>query len=230
MAAPGVITKPVARAFRPKSQPAGQRAVQGKRKTHKDRPKVGRGQYVKAPLLRDKVTKPRWMLNAAINNPGNALAAGGIGAGAGALVVDRKKVSKADDRKKETAAGAAIGAGTGHFARVGADYGTKATAERQFKPLTTKGNYGPYHEGPHKPALNKYKRTVHGDVRTKAKMFDENFPKGIPSYRARKLGVALNKKPAVAAAVIGAGAIGAGVGHHKVKKSATISAFGVDHA
>lgn len=228
VAAPKLITRPVERAFQPKSVPAGQR-VRARKKTHKDKPKIGRGQYVKAPLLRDKVSQPRWLANAAINNPGNALAAGGIGAGAGALATNRRKVSKADDRKKNAAAGAAIGGGAGHFARVGADYGSKAVAERQFKPLTTKGNYGPYHEGPHKPALNKYKRTPKGDVRQKAKMFDEHFPKGIPSYRARKLGVALNKKPAVAAAVLGAGAVGAGVGHRKVKKSMTISAFGVDH-
>lgn len=228
MAASGVITKPVARAFRPRSQPTGQRAVQGKRKTHKDRPKVGRGNYVKAPLLRDKLTKPRWMVNAALNNPGNALAAGGLGAGGGYLG-SKKKVSKADERKKQAAAGAAIGGGAGHFARVGTDYGTKAVAEHQFKPLTTKGNYGPYTEGPHKPALNKYKRTPKGDVRAKAKMFDEHFPKGIPSYRARRLGTALNKKPAVAAAALGGAAIGAGLSSRKVKKSMTISAFGVDH-
>lgn len=226
MAASGALTRPVTRAFRPKSQPAGQRAVQGKRKTHKAKPKIGRGQYVKAPLLRDKLTQPRWMANAALNNPGNALAAGGIGAGSGYLV--NRKVSKADDRRKQAAAGAAVGGGAGHFARVSADYGTKATAEHQFKPLTTKGNYGPYTEGPHKPALNKYKRTPKGDVRAKAKMFDEHFPKGIPSYRARRLGVTLNKKPAVAAAVLGGAALGAGASsRHRVKKN--LSAFGVDH-
>jgi hypothetical protein len=184
---------------------------------------------VKAPLLRDKLTSPRWQANAIINNPGHALAGGGIAAGGAALVAPDKKVSKADDRKKNAAAGAAVGAGAGHFARTGADYGSKSIAEHQFKPLTTKGNYGPYTEGPHKPALNKYKRTPKGDVRQKAKMFDEHFPKGIPSYRARKVGVALNKKPAVAAAVLGGAAVGAGLGHRKVKKSMTISAFGVDH-
>jgi hypothetical protein len=62
-------------------------------------------------------------------------------------------------------------------------------------------------------------------------MFDENFPKGIPSYRARKVGVALNKKPVVAAAVLGTAAVGAGLGarKQKVRKSMSVSAFGVDH-
>lgn len=227
VAAPKVLTRPVARAFQPRSQPAGQRAVHGKKKTHKAKPSIGRGNYVKAPLLRDKLTQPRWMANAAVNNPGNALAAGGL-AGGGGYLASRRKVSKADERKKQVAAGAAVGAGAGHFARVGTDYGAKATAEHQFKPLTTKGNYGPYTEGPHKPTLNKYKRTPKGDVRQKAKMFDEHFPKGIPSYRARRLGTALNKKPAVAAAVLGGAALGAGASsRHRVNKS--LSAFGVDH-
>jgi len=215
-----------AAAFQPKSVPAGTRVRQTPKKKHKDRPKIGRGEYVKAPLLRDKLTKPRWIANAAVNNPGNSLAAAGVGGGG--LLLAEEKIRKADrDRKKETAAGAAVGGGAAHFARVGADYGSKAVAEQQFKPLTTKGNYGPYTDSKFKPLLNKYKRTVKGDVRTKAKMFDENFPKGVPSYRARKLGVALNKKP-VMAGVMAAGAAGGAAAQHKIKKS--MSAFGVDHA
>ena len=229
----GTAGKVGSRAFRPKSVPAGQRIRQPThKKKYKAKPKVGKGEYVKAPLMRDKLTQPRWMANAALNNPGNVLAAGGIGTGGGIILGNqKKKIEKADrDRSKNAAAGGLIGGGAGHFARVGADYGSKATAERQFKPLTTKGNYGPYTEGPHKPTLNKYKRTVKGDVRTKAKMFDENFPKGIPSHNARKVGVMLNKKPAVAGAVLGAAAIGAGVGAtRKVKKNMSTSAFGIDH-
>jgi hypothetical protein len=175
-------------------------------KNHRDKPEIGRGKYVKAPLLRDKATNPRWMANAMVNNPGNTLAGAGIGAG-GVLLSQDRKVSKA--KKEDVAGGALVGGGAAHFARVGADYGTKSLAERQFKPLTTKGNYGPYTETPHKPVLNKYKRTARGDVRTKAKMFDENFPKGVPSYRARKAGVILGKKPVVAGVVAGGAAIGA---------------------
>ena len=213
---------------RPRSVPAGARKAvkRAARKTHKDRPSIGRGNYVKAPLLRDKATKPRWMANAVVNNPGNLLAAGGIGAGTGVALQGRQKVRKADDRKKQAAAGAAAGAGGAHFARVGGEYAAKATAERQFKPLTTKGNYGPYTESPHKPALNKYKRTVHGSVREKARQFDANFPKGIPSYRARKTLMLLDKKP-VAAGIVGAGAAAGAVAGHRSKVHK--SAFGVDH-
>ena len=207
--------------FRPKAVPAGRR-VRPHTKAHKDKPAIGRGKYVKAPLLRDKVTKPRWVANAMLNNPGNTLAGVGIGTG-GVLLSPDRKVSKA--KKDDAVGGALVGGGAAHFARVGTDYGAKATAERQFKPLTTKGNYGPYTDTPHKPVLNKYKRTAHGDVRAKAKMFDENFPKGIPSYRARKVGVWLNKKPVVAGAVAGGAAVGAGIGaiHSKKRKTMDVN-------
>lgn len=209
-AMPEFVAKPAARAFRPRSVAQGQRIRQATKGAHKARPKVGHGAYVKAPLLRDKLTSPRWMANAVVNNPGNVVA-GGAGLGGGALLVgDRKRFGKADDRNRnrQVAGGALVGGGAAHFARTGADYGTKALAEHQFKPLTTKGNYGPYREGPHKAALNKYKRTARGDPRTKAMMFDQNFPKGIPSYRARRAGVILNKKPVVAGAVLGGAALG----------------------
>lgn len=221
--------------FRPKSVPAGRRRGNPGRpasphsKKHKDRPVPGKGQYIKAPLLRDKVTKPRWVANSAINNPGSSAAALSI-TGGGALALRDKDIKKRDDRKKDAAAGALIGGGAGQLARQGADYGAKAVGERQFKPLTTKGNYGPYTETEHKPVLNKYKRVANkeggGSVRAKAKYFDENFPKGVPSYRARKVGVLLNSKGAKGGAVAGGAAVGAAaMGRSKVKKSA----FGVDH-
>jgi hypothetical protein len=217
------------RAFNPKSVPGGARvAPKTKGGARKAKPNIGRGQYVKAPLLRDKMTNPRWMANAIANNPGNAVAGAGIGGGAAAFLGPKRKVEKRDN--KDLAAGAAVGAGAGHFARVGADYGTKATAERQFKPFTTKGNYGPYTDSPHKPVLNKYKREAQknggSNVRSKAKYFDEHFPKGVPSYKARKVGAMLGKKPAVAGAAAVGAAVGAGV-THRIKKN--MSAFGVEH-
>lgn len=218
--------------FRPKGVAQGARVASRRAGQHKHKPKVGRGQYVKAPLLRDKVVNPRWQANAVVNNPGNILAGTAIGGGLG-LATPRKKVEKRD-RSRDAVAGGLVGGGAAHFARTGADYGTKALAERQFKPLTTKGNYGPYAEGPHKPVLNKYKRVANKEggssVKAKAKYFDEHFPKGIPSGRARAAGVMLNKKPVVAGIVAGGAAIGAGVGaHRKVKKNMSTSAFGVDH-
>jgi len=206
----------------PRGARVAAKAVRSKKR--RARQPIGRGQYVKAPLLRDKLASPRWQANAVINNPGTVLAGGGIAGGGGYLVGRNRRVEKAagashDDRTKEAVAGAAVGGGAAHFTRKGADYGTKALAERQFRPLTTKGNYGPYREGPHKPVLNKYKRTVKGDVRTKARMFDENFPKGIPSYRARKVGMMLNKKPVAAGIVAGGAALGAGAAAAKKRVS-----------
>jgi hypothetical protein len=218
------------RAFRPRSVPTGERVRHAPKKAHKDKPKVGRGEYVKAPLLRDKLTQPRWMANAVVNNPGSTLAGASVAAGGGYLVGRKDRVHKADrDKQKNAVAGGLAGGGAGHLARVGADYGTKATAERQFKPLTTKGNYGPYTETEHKPALNKYKRTVKGDVRQKAKMFDENFPKGIPSHRARKVGLLLNKRPVVTGVVAASAAAGAGATAARDRVKKNLSAFGVDH-
>lgn len=199
----------------------------------KSKPKVGRGEYIHAPRLRDKAVNPRWQMNALINNPSNAAAAGAIGVGGGMLATHKKKVEKRDKRR-DAEAGALVGGGAGHLSRVGASYGSKAVAERQFAPLTTKGNYGPYAEGPHKPLLNKYKREAHsgggGSVRAKAKYFDEHFPKGVPSYRARKVGVLLESKAGRLTAVAGGAAVGAATLNHKrVKKNDTTSAFGVDH-
>lgn len=198
---------------------------------HRAPRQIGRGKYVHAPRLRDKAKNPKWMANAAINNPGNVAATGAIGGGS--LLLLDKEVRKADDREKKVVGGAAVGAGAGQLARVGADYGTKEVAERQLAPYNAKGkgwNYGPYKEGwEHKPLMNKYKRTAKGDPRQKAKMFDENFPKGVPSYRARKLGTLLNKPKVVAGAAVGGAALGATAGSRKVKKNDTTSAFGVDH-
>ena len=219
----------------PNSQPQGQRkAPKTKKGKYKARPKPGKGQYVKAPLMRDKLTSHRWMANAAVNHPGNVAAGGALGAAA-ALHQAKRNFSPENKKRADVAEGALVGGSVGHIARQGADYGAKATAEHQFKPVTNKGNYGPYKDGPHKPVMNKYKREAHknggSDVRSKAKYFDEHFPKGVPSYRARKLGVALNKKPALAGAVIGGAAIGAGAAKVKDKlhKSGTVSAFGVEH-
>ena len=198
-------------------------------------PRIGRGVYVHAPRLRDKAKSPRWMANAVVNNPGSALAAGGLVTGA-ALSVDREKekVRKADDREKKIAGGALAGGGAAQLTRVGASYSTKEIADRQLAPHNVKGkgwNYGPYKDdSPHKPALNKYKRTAKGDARTKAKMFDEHFPKGLPSYRARKLGVLMDNPKTAAVTVVGGAAAGALYGDHKSKLHKSIhSAFGVDH-
>lgn len=192
---------------------------------------VGRGKYIHAPRLRDKAKNPRWVLNAIVNNPGTA-AAGAAGVGGTALLIDKDKIRKADDREKKVVGGALAGGGAGHLARVGADYGSKEIAERQLAPYNAKGkgwNYGPYKDGwEHKPLMNKYKRTAKGDARTKAKMFDENFPKGVHSYRARRVGVLLNKPGSKAAAVVGGITAGAAYGEHRHKVHK--SAFGVDHA
>ena len=156
------IPNPVGRVVNPRGVAQGQRVYRPThKKMHKAKPKVGKGEYVKAPLLRDKVVQPRWVANAAINNPANILAGGAIGTGGGILIGNKKKIEKADrDRAKNAAAGALIGGGTGHFGRVGAQYGAKATAERQFKPLTNKGNYGPYKDTTHKPALRALERNA----------------------------------------------------------------------
>lgn len=231
-------TAPIKRVIQPQSVPPGQRVRGTPKKQHKDKPSVGKGKYVKAPLLRDKLTSPRWIANAALNNPGNVLAGGAVGTGAGLLVGNsEKKIEKADrDREKNTAAGALIGGGAGHFARVGGEYGAKAVGEHQIKPLTNRGSFGPYKDSPHKAILRAHEKAAGkagragGGVRDKARYFDENFPKGVPSYRARKVGVALSKKPVIAAAVLGPAAIGGALGHErKVNKSMSTSAFGVDH-
>lgn len=213
----------------PKSVPTGVRiAPKAPKKKHKAKPKVGKGEYVKAPLIRDKVVQPRWTANALVNNPDNALALTGIGGGA--FVMRDDKIKKSEDRKRRAAGGALVGGGLAQLGRVGADYGAKEIAERQFRPLTNKGNYGPYKDTPHKPVLNKYKRVANkeggGDVRAKAKYFDENFPKGVPSYNARKVGVALNTKGAKAGAVAAGAGIGAGLAalkKDKVKKARSMS-------
>jgi hypothetical protein len=239
MAAAQAFAKPFKRVINPQSVAQGKRAYKPThKKTHKAKPKVGKGNYVKAPLMRDKLTQPRWMANAAINNPGNILAAGGIGAGGGILAGNKKPVSKADnDRTKNAAAGALIGGGTGHFARVGAGYGAKSVGERQFRSVTNRGNYGPYKEGPHQATMKAHERASakaakgvgSGATRVKAEHFARHFPKGVPSYGARRTLTALTSRKAAAGAVLGTAAVGAGIGGtHKVHKS-SVSAFGVDH-
>jgi hypothetical protein len=239
-AAAKAFTTPFKRVINPQSVPQGKRAYKPThKKQHKAKPKVGKGHYVKAPLMRDKLTQPRWIANAAVNNPGNLLAAGSIGAGGGILAGNKKPVSKAEnDRTKNTAAGALIGGGTGHLARMGAGYGAKSVGERQFKTVTHRGNYGPYKEGPHQATMRAHEKESAkaakgkgaAGTRIKAEHFARHFPKGVPSYGARRTLTALTGKKAAVGAVLGTAAVGAGVGGtRKVHKSMSVSAFGVDH-
>jgi hypothetical protein len=225
---------PVDTLLNPKSVPQGQRKRDVRRGKYKAKPSIGRGNYVKAPLLRDKVTHPRWQANALANNPHTAGALGSLGA-AGVLHAKKQNLTGGKRKVADTAEGGLIGGAAGQLTHTQAGYGAKALAERQFKPLTTKGNYGPYKEGPHKAELNRFKREAQkmggNDVRAKAKYFNDNFPKHIPSARARTALKVLDKKP-VAASVIGGGAlIGAGLGAHskKVKKNMN-DPFGVSKA
>ena len=216
--------------FTPKSQPQGQRKRDTRKGKYKAKPRPSKGGYVKAPLMRDKLTNPRWTANAAVNHPGNVAAGGALG-GAAFIHGAKKNLHGKKRTAADTTEGGLIGGSLAHASRQGADYGAKAVGERQFKNVSHKGNYGPYKEGPHKATMNKYKRTAKGDPRTKAKMFDENFPKGVPSYRARRVGTILNKKPVAAGVVAGGAAVGAGAAalKNKFKKNNSVSAFGVDH-
>lgn len=212
----------------PQKVPQGQRKRPTKKGAHKAKVKPGKGQYVKAPLLRDKVANPRWTANALINNPGSAAATTAVGA-AGALQLAKPHMSQKHQDEATAAQGGLVGGAAGKSANDAGWYAGKKAARKGISQVSHKGEYGPYKEGPHQADLKALSRKAQkqsgNNPRKKAAYFHEHYPANAPGATARKVMTALDRKPTKAGFIAGGAALGAGAayGNRKINKRRVMS-------
>lgn len=231
-----VYTPPPPPPRRPATPPGGRKAesrkpVAGKGGKYAERGKIGRGNTIRRPKTADKLTSPRWMANAAVNNPSSVAAVGAV-AGAGALAASRKNMSPENRRKADVATGAALGGAAGVGANHGAFYGMKSryhSSKVAGSYMRSKNGKTQFH-GPNRKRLEALKSESRkkGNLRQQTDHFNRNFPKDLPGAKLRRVSARMGPKTMLASAAGGA-LLGGGGTAVATKERVKKSAFGVEH-